>query len=159
MNRRAVAPGRPERKWRFRRSLAEDVEQMFDVWYASVVATHDFLAKADLDEICVLVRRDYLPNHIFTVAVDGDDRVMGFMGLGSNGDEIASLFIHPAARGVGLGRAFLAEAASSSTTLEVEVNAQNLQAVGFYEAMGFHVIASSPVDDYGRPYPLLRMRR
>ena len=40
---------------------------MYDVWYASVVATHDFLAESDLIEISVLVRRDYLPNHSFLV--------------------------------------------------------------------------------------------
>jgi putative acetyltransferase len=39
------------------------------------------------------------------------------------------------------------------------VNAQNRQAVGFYEAMGFGVISSTPTDLDGRPYPLLRIRR
>jgi putative acetyltransferase len=52
----------------------------------------------------------------------------------------------------------VAEAASRGANLEVEVNAQNRQAVGFYEAMGFRVIASTDVDGDGRPYPLLRMR-
>jgi putative acetyltransferase len=103
-----------------------------------------------------LVRRDYLPHHSFLVAVDGKDRVIGFMGM--TGHEIDSLFIDPAHRANGLGRDFVAEAASKTTRLEVEMNAQKLQAIGSYEAMGFLVISSSPVDDCGRPCPIPRMR-
>jgi putative acetyltransferase len=130
---------------------------MYDVWHASVLATHGFLAKSDLMDICVLVRQDHLPNHSFLVAVDDKDRVIGVMGMNDSG--IDSLFIDPAHRAKGLGRAFVAEALSRADRLEVEVNAQNLQAVGFYDALGFVVFASSPVDDCGRPYPILRMRR
>ena len=43
--------------------------------------------------------------------------------------------------------------------LTVEVNEQNPAACGFYEALGFVVIGRSPVDDDGRPFPLLHMRR
>jgi putative acetyltransferase len=143
--------------WQLRASRPEDIEAMFEVWYTSVLATHDFVAKSDFAEICVLVRRDYLPDRDFTVAVDGDDRVIGFLKV--EGSEIDSLFIAPAFRGQGLGRRFVDEAAAQAATLEVEVNTQNRQAVGFYEAMGFCTISSTEVDRDGRPYPLLRMRR
>jgi putative acetyltransferase len=143
--------------WRLRASRPDDIEAMFEVWYTAVLATHDFLARADFAEICVLVRRDYLPHHDFMVAVDGNNRVIGFLRL--DGDEIESLFIAPAFRKQGLGRRFVAEAALRAETLEVEVNLQNRQAVGFYEAMGFRAISSTDVDRDGRPYPLLRMRR
>ena len=143
--------------WRLRASRPDDIDQMYRVWRASVLATHDFLVESDFVEICVLVRNDYLPSRGFTVAVDDSDRVIGFLGM--EGNEIDSLFIAPAFRGQGLGRKFVAEAASRGANLEVEVNAQNRQAVGFYEAMGFCVIASTDVDGDGRPYPLLRMRR
>jgi putative acetyltransferase len=143
--------------WQLRASRPEDIEAMFEVWYTSVLATHDFIAESDFAEICLLVRRDYLPNHQFTVAVDGKDRVIGFLKV--EGSEIDSLFIAPAFRGRGLGRKLVAEAASCAENLEVEVNAQNRQAVGFYKAMGFGVISSTEVDRDGRPYPLLRMRR
>jgi putative acetyltransferase len=143
--------------WHLRTSLPTDIDQLYEVWYASVVATHDFLAESDLAEIRTIVREDYLPNHRFTVAVGNDDRVIAFMGM--EGNEIDSLFISPAFRGQGLGRRFLVEAASKAATLEVEVNAQNKQAVEFYKAVGFQVISSMPRDHHGRPYPLLRMRR
>jgi len=143
--------------WRLRALRPGDIDAMYEVWHASVLATHDFLAESDFAEICVLVRRDYLPRHGFTVAVDERDRVIGFLKV--DGNEIESLFIAPAFRGQGLGRRFLVHAASQADRLEVDVNAQNSQAVGFYEAVGFRVISSMPVDRDGRPYPLLRMRR
>jgi putative acetyltransferase len=145
------------RNWRLRPSCPGDIDQLYEVWHASVLATHTFLAESDLNEICVVVRRDYLPNRDFTVAVDENDRAIGFMRL--EGDEIDSLFIAPSFRSQGLGRRFLMEAALRSANLEVEVNAQNAQAIGFYKAMGFCVITSSPMDGDGRSYPLLMMRR
>ena len=142
--------------WRLRASRQDDIEAMYEVWRASVLATHDFLAEADFAEICILVRRDYLPNRDFTVAVDTADRVIGFLSV--DGSEIDSLFIAPAFRGRGLGRRFVAEATSRAAILEVEVNAQNRQAIGFYRAVGFFVISASDTDGDGRPYPILRMR-
>ena len=128
---------------------------MYNVWYAS--STHDFLDESDLSDICIQVKNNYLPNNHLLVAVDDHDRILGFMG--ANGNEIDSLFIDPASFGNGLGRAFIEEAAAKSACLEVGVNAQNKGAVAFYEAVGFSIYASSPTDEDGRPYPILRMRR
>jgi putative acetyltransferase len=79
--------------------------------------------------------------------------------MGMAGHEIESLFIDPTYRGYGLGRAPIEVAAVKSPHLEVGVNAQNRQAVAFYEAVGFTVYAQSTTDDDGRPYPILKMRR
>jgi putative acetyltransferase len=43
--------------------------------------------------------------------------------------------------------------------LTVDVNEQNAAARGFYEALGFDVVARSLLDETGRPYPILHMRR
>jgi putative acetyltransferase len=143
--------------WRFRRSLAGDIERLYDLWYAAVLATHGFVSESDLSHICVQVKNDYLPSRRLLVAVDGNDRVVGFMGMG--GCEIESLFVDPAYHKRGLGRAFVEEASAHQQHLEVKVNAQNKQAVAFYEAVGFITYGSQPTDDDGRPYPLLYMRR
>jgi putative acetyltransferase len=82
--------------WQLRASRPEDIDQMYEVWRASVLATHDFLAESDFADICVLVREDYLPNRGFIVAVDDSDQVIGFLGM--EGNEIDSLFIAPALR-------------------------------------------------------------
>ena len=142
--------------WSFRSAASSDLRRLYDVWYASVIATHDFLSQADLSDICLQVKNEYLPNNPLLVAVDAQDRVIGFMGL--SGREIDSLFIDPSWRGKGLGRAFIEQASSGHPYIEVGVNAQNHQAIGFYEAVGFYAFTSSPTDDYGRPYPIVRMR-
>ena len=43
--------------------------------------------------------------------------------------------------------------------LEVTVNEQNPQAVGFYEHMGFAAYKRTDLDEQGNPYPLLYMKR
>ncbi|WP_037152126.1 hypothetical protein [Rhizobium freirei] len=39
----------------------------------------------------------------------------------------------------------------------VDVNAQNPEAIGFYEGLGFKVTSRSELNDQGRPYPILRL--
>jgi len=143
--------------WRFRPSSTKDADRLYEIWLASVAATHDFVSQSDLAEIGIHVKSDYLPSRPLLVALDSQERLVGFMGV--NGREIESLFIDPAFHRRGLGRAFIEEASARSPHLEVGVNAQNNQAVAFYEALGFTAYASSPTDDDGRPYLILRMRR
>ena len=42
---------------------------------------------------------------------------------------------------------------------DADADEQNPAACGFYRALGFVVVGRSPVDDDGRPFPLLHMRR
>gem|GEM_PF-251804 len=137
--------------WCFRSSSAEDLERLYEVWHASVVATHDFVSQSDLSDICIQVKNDYLPNRPLLVAMDGQNRLVGFMGM--NGHEIESLFIDPSSRGRGLGHAFIAQTSAQSRYLEVGVNAQNRQAVLFYEAIGFTVYAAVSVAPSSRRHP------
>lgn len=138
-----------------RRSTPADTGRMFDIWRAAVLATHDFLAPADFDEIEQLVRDQYLPSAEFLVATDDEDRPHAFLGMLET--HVDALFVDPAARGQGIGRAMLAHVAADVGPLTVDVNAQNVQAVGFYEHLGFKVTGRSSTDDQGRPYPLLHM--
>lgn len=57
------------------------------------------------------------------------------------------------------GRALVEHAAKLHPVLTVDVNEQNLSGAGFYARMGFETTGRSPVDDDGRPYPLLHLRR
>jgi putative acetyltransferase len=66
----------------------------------------------------------------------------------------------PAHRGQGAGRRLVSHAqALRGGALTVDVNEQNVEARGFYEALGFAVLGRSPVDDMGLPFPILHMRR
>jgi hypothetical protein len=57
------------------------------------MATHHFLSQSDLNDICVQVNRDYLPHNSLLVAVDEQDRAIGFMGM--TGREIRVSFHLP----------------------------------------------------------------
>lgn len=140
-----------------RLSTASDTAALADIWRASVRATHDFLSEADFREIDTLVAEHYLPATRVWVALDEASRACGFLGL--SGAHVDALFIDPASRGHGVGRRLLDHAQALAGPLSVDVNEQNLQAVGFYRHLGFETTGRSPHDDAGRPYPLLHMRQ
>ncbi|ATQ43487.1 acetyltransferase [Caulobacter mirabilis] len=137
-----------------RASAPADVPAMLEAWREAVRATHDFLSAEDFVAIEAIVAEQYLPAASFAVAVDEADRAVAFMGL--SGTHLDALFVHPDHRGAGVGKALMASAPEIET---VDVNEQNPQAVGFYERQGFRTVGRSPLDDAGRPYPILHMRR
>lgn len=142
---------------RIRLSTESDTAVLADIWRASVRATHAFISEAHFQEFDTLVAEHYLPTTRVWVDLDENGRARGFLGL--SGAHIDSLFIAPYCRGKGVGRQLLAHAESIAGPLTVDVNEQNGQAVGFYLHMGFQAAGRSPVDDGGRPYPLLHMSR
>jgi putative acetyltransferase len=145
--------------WRIRRARASDVDTLVALWERSVRATHDFLREADIDALRPLVREALSGDALeLWVLTDEADVPIGFMGL--VGHDIAALFLEPTHRGRGGGRRLVAHAQGlRGGQLTVDVNEQNPAARGFYEALGFVVVGRSPLDDDGRPFPLLHMRR
>ena len=142
-----------------RRARAADHPALVALWERSVRATHDFLTEADIVALRPLVREalrdDALELWVLTARADSP---IGFMGL--SGHDIAALFLEPAHRGQGGGRRLVAHAQQlRAGDLTVDVNEQNPAARGFYEALGFVVVGRSPLDDGGRPFPVLHMRR
>ncbi|GEM_PF-113596 len=141
---------------KFRASTPADAAAVHDIWARSVKATHDFLTLEDFGHISELVRTEYAPKAALLLA-EREGRIIGFMGM--DGKHIDSLFIDPEAFGMGVGRAFLAEAGKAGAPLTVDVNEQNEGAVAFYKRMGFELTGRSETDDAGRPYPLLHLRK
>ena len=137
--------------------LPPDFAEATDVWEASVRATHDFLREEDIQKMKPLVRDEYL--HLVTPfgVRDAAGRISGFIGVAGN--KIEMLFVHPDARGRGIGGQLLAYATANLGTDEVDVNEQNGQAVGFYLHAGFKVIGRSELDGQGQPFPLLHLKR
>jgi putative acetyltransferase len=129
------------------------------LWERSVRATHDFLTEADIVFYRPLVAEYFASSaRDLWVLSDETDLPIGFLGLA--GDSIAALFMEPAHRGRGGGRRLVSHAQElRGGALTVDVNEQNVAARGFYEALGFVVAGRSPLDDAGRPYPILHMRR
>jgi putative acetyltransferase len=138
-----------------RLSNEDDTAALAAIWRESVRATHDFLSEQHFREIDTLVSAHYLPATRLWVALDEAGRPRGFMGL--TGAHVDALFIDPACRGQGIGRRLLGHAVTLAGPLSVDVNEQNAQAVGFYRRMGFVETGRSPLDDAGRPYPILHL--
>lgn len=139
----------------FRVASVDERDRLFEIWHDAVKATHHFLDDASFSEIADLVKTKYLPSKDFLVVVDNADCPVGFMG--TNGNEVESLFIDPECFGKGVGKAFIDHMKSHHAEVRLEVNEQNPQAVGFYQACGFQVVKRDETDDHGRPFPILHM--
>jgi putative acetyltransferase len=140
---------------KLRASTPADGERVVQIWRDAVDATHDFLSIEDRAAIDAQVQT-FLPQAPLWLAVDDQDRTIGFMGL--SGSHIDSLFIDPAHRRTGVGRRLVGQALGLNSILTTDVNEQNDQAVGFYRRLGFVPTGRSSTDDQGRPYPLIHLR-
>ena len=138
-----------------RASRNDDGARIVQIWRDAVDATHDFLSSEDRAKIEAEVK-GFLPSAPLTLAVDADDRPLGFMLV--DGTHMEALFIDPSVRGKGVGRTLVNHALEQSHALTTDVNEQNGQAVGFYEHMGFVATGRSDLEGQGRAYPLIYLR-
>lgn len=129
---------------------------LVSLWRKSVEATHTFLTNDDIERIAGYVPQAIEGVRQLTVAADARGTLLGFIGV--DGDIIEMLFVHPEARGKGVGKLLLSHAVSTYDASRVDVNEQNEQARGFYERMGFRVVGRSETDDAGDPFPILHMQ-
>ena len=135
----------------------ELISQLTNVWEESVKASHLFLSKPEIAEIKLYVPTALQNIPHLIVAENEDELPVGFMGIENR--MIEMLFISPEYRGKGIGRKFIQYGIETLSINEVTVNEQNPQAIGFYEHMGFMVYKRTDLDEQGRPYPLLYMKR
>jgi putative acetyltransferase len=129
------------------------------VWERAVRATHHFLTSADIEHLRPLVAEELQGDSMdLWILVDANDAPLGFIGIIV--DKIEALFIDPVVHRRGGGRRLVAHVQSlRSGALTVDVNEQNDSARAFYERLGFRIVGRSDLDDAGRPFPLLHMRR
>ena len=138
-----------------RNSTPDDGKRVIEIWRDAVDATHDFLTIEDRMAIEEEVS-GFLPAVPLWLALDANERPVAFMLL--DGSSMEALFIDPAHRGRGIGRALVEHALDLHPALTTDVNEQNGQAIGFYERMGFVPTGRSDHDGQGRPYPLIHLR-
>ncbi len=133
------------------------INRLLEVWEGSVRATHLFLSDDEIKSI-----KEYVPQALngiahLMIAEDESGRVAAFMGIEDGSLEM--LFIAPEERGKGLGKRLIQYGIENYAVERLAVNEQNPQARGFYEHMGFQVYKRTDLDEQGKPYPLLYMRR
>jgi putative acetyltransferase len=132
-----------------------DYRELVSVWEASVRATHDFLTEEDIQFYKPLILHEYLKAVTLFCVKDAYKKILGFIGIA--GRKIEMLFIDPAARGKGIGKQLLTFVIQQKEVDTVDVNEQNVQAVGFYQHVGFSVTSRSATDGMGKPFPILSM--
>jgi putative acetyltransferase len=141
------------------KTLSGDRDVLVAIWLRSVRATHSFLTEDDIQSLLPFVRAELGHDsglELWELSAEAG-AVIGFLGLVEA--DVAALFIDPDHLRQGGGRMLLAHARRLKGPLTVDVNEQNPEAVRFYEATGFEVVDRSPVDDAGRPFPILHMRQ
>lgn len=118
-------------------------------------ATHLFLSDAEVKAI-----RAYVPQALKSVEhliVAETEKPIGFMGIQNR--RLEMLFLAPEERGKGLGKQLLQHGIETYGIVELTINEQNPQAVGFYEHMGFETYKRTELDEESNPHPLLYMKR
>ncbi|CAM3034085.1 GNAT family N-acetyltransferase [Vibrio neptunius] len=135
--------------------LPEHFAEMLDVWENSVRATHDFITEEDIEFFKPIIIEQAFPAVTLKCIKNETGNILGFVGV--HEAKVEMLFVLDAARGKGVGKALLQYAIKHLGVNKVDVNEQNPMAVDFYKHMGFHVESRSPVDDMGKPFPLLHM--
>jgi len=129
--------------------------EMLELWEDSVRATHDFISDEDIEFFKPIIIEQAFPAVSLRCVKNKSGSILGFVGVHES--KVEMLFILNEARGCGIGKLLLNYAIDKLNANEVDVNEQNPQAVGFYEHMGFKVKSRSPLDDMGKPFPILHM--
>lgn len=133
-----------------------DLPRLFEVWESAVRATHTFLTEEDIRRLSPLVRDGLAAFGTIHCLRDPQGEVFAFLGVYEA--RIEMLFVHAAHRNQGSGRFLVRHAVDALGATFVDVNEQNVQAIGFYERLGFQTVARSDLDAAGFPFPILHMR-
>ena len=137
-----------------RKVKATDYPRLMEIWESAVLSTHDFLKEEDF-----LYYKERLPVYFQYVNLFGFEQegiLIGFMGIAEGNLEM--LFIDNKYRGAGIGKKLITYAIDNLQVTKVDVNEQNVQAVGFYEYMGFNIYKRSNLDGEGKEYLILHMQ-
>ena len=137
-----------------RKIKVTDYPRLIEIWESSVMSTHHNLKEEDF-----LYIKKRLPVYFQYVNLFGFEQegiLIGFMGIAEGNLEM--LFIDNKYRGAGIGKKLITYAIDNLQVTKVDVNEQNVQAVGFYEYMGFNIYKRSNLDGEGKEYPILHMQ-
>jgi len=129
---------------------------MIVLWERSVRATHDFLTSGDIDGLVPLVQGIDFNTFEVYCAFDEMDEMVGILGVADH--KLEMLFLEPKQIGKGIGKQLMQFAMKDLAVDKVDVNEGNPKATEFYKRFGFKVYDRTPLDDYGNPYPILKMR-
>ncbi|ACT93508.1 GNAT family N-acetyltransferase [Dyadobacter fermentans] len=133
----------------------DSYQDIIQVWEASVRATHSFLSEADIQFYKPLILNQYLDQLSLFGILDHANKLAGFIGI--EGVKIQMLFVHPDNFQQGVGRALCMYSVEELGICQVDVNEDNPGACLFYSKLGFKIAGRSPLDESGKPFPILHL--
>lgn len=134
---------------------AKQLNELIEVWEASVRASHLFLRDEDINRFKPLVKIA-LQEIETLIIVQEKGSAVGFIGIADR--KVEMIFLSPKIFGKGLGRQLMRKAIDEYQVIYVDVNEQNPKAVGFYQNMGFQVFERTEEDEQGNLFPIMKMK-
>lgn len=129
-----------------RKITKRDYPTLIKIWESAVLNTHDFLKEEDFNYYKELIPTYFEHVKLFGYEVDGI--LVGF--IGTSNENIEMLFIDDNFRGKGIGKKLIKYGIEHLNVSKVDVNEQNLQAVGFYKHMGFQILKGQKLMEKAR---------
>ncbi|GGX55078.1 acetyltransferase [Tateyamaria omphalii] len=133
---------------------ATDLKKLSNIWFDASSLAHAFVGHERLLEQRYLIETQYLPNAETWVAIQ-DEVPVGFISLLDT--FVGGLFVAPHCQGTGIGRRLITHALDLKGALSLEVYTENVQALDFYNALGFKELSRRAVDDDGLPFENAQM--
>ena len=145
-----------------RRPGADERDELHELWFRSVRATHVFLSEDDILFYAPFVAAALASDLEVWAVYDHAGAAAGFMALGVPDGlgkkwKLEALFIDPDKSRQGFGTCLVEHAVALKGPLILDVNEQNPNAKAFYTRLGFTETGRSPLDGTGRPFPLIHM--
>jgi len=116
-----------------RKFVAQDKEQVMQIWLETNLIAHDFIASSYWQDNYLSVGDALSTAEVFVFAENGE--IKGFVGIVEG--YIAGLFVKKELQKQGIGTALLAKCQERYSQLELKVYSKNLQAINFYRKNGF----------------------
>ena len=137
-----------------RKHVANDLEQILNVWDESSILAHPFLNSTFIEKVKTAMRKIYIPNSE-TWVYENDLGILGFISMIDN--EIGGLFVLPQNQSTGIGTKLVNYVSKFNEKLEVEVFEKNEIGRAFYNKYGFNLIKEFTHDESEEK--VLRLRK
>ena len=131
------------------------LEDLTNLWKESVIATHHFLKEEGMESLLPIVKKGIQEVDIVLLSYT-DEVLSGFVAIQDH--KIEMLFVLPLFLKKGIGRILISTAINEYEATSVDVNEQNEGALKFYNHIGFQTYERQELDDYGNPFPILKMK-
>lgn len=112
-----------------------EIEKVIEIWLEASRQAHYFIDFSFWENNADAMREIYIPRSETWIYRGATHQIEGFMSL--VGNDLASIFVHPALQNNGIGSRLIAKAKLLRDELLLSVYAKNSAAIGFYKEKDF----------------------